>query len=92
MPFTCENRRYQTNVDKGFEHGPGNPRGSVFDTAVFENDGYSLWLEHVIEPKTGEEVFWLMWYDPSGNPTIRASGVFNRDDFKQIVGKLTEFV
>lgn len=89
MPFTNENSRYRTNVEKGHPHGVGQPRGSVFSEPIF-SDGYSLWLEHVIEPATGEEAYWLMWYDQNGRPTIKVSGVLSRDDLRNLAHKLIE--
>jgi hypothetical protein len=94
MSFTCGNRRYKTDTRKGYPHGPGRPLGSVFDTALVTNtdDGGTLWLEYVTEPKTGAEVFWLMWYHRSGGPAIRASGVLTRDGLKEISRKLSAFI
>lgn len=89
MPFTCENRRYCTNIAKGHPHGSGQPGGSVFPDPIFE-DGYSLWLEHVIEPATGDEAYWLMWYDKNGKPTLRSSGVLNKADLRVLANKLIE--
>lgn len=87
MAFTNENSRFRTNTTKGYSHGLGQPAGSVFPEPLF-NDGYTLWLEHVIEPKTGQESYWLMWYDPDGNPTIKVSGVMGRSDLKAIAERL----
>jgi hypothetical protein len=56
------------------------------------SNGWSLWLEHVIDKQNGNEMFWLMWYDPSGKPMIPMSGVFSRNDFEQMVGRLARFV
>ena len=80
VDYTCENRRYKTNVEKGHPHGDeSRARGSVTQKPLHEGSSYSLWLEHVIEKKTGKEVFWLMWYR-QGKPTIPASGVLDVDD------------
>ena len=89
MPFTNENSRFRTNTAKGYPHGPGRPAGSVFPTPLFD-DGYSLWLEHVIELATGSESYWLMWYDPQGKATIKISGVMGREDLKALAQKLIE--
>jgi hypothetical protein len=72
----------------GANHGKADTKGSVFPEAIFSGPDSSLWLEHVIEPKTGDKVFWLMWYDADGNPAIRASGVFNRTDLISLANKI----
>jgi len=88
--FTCANRRFQTNISKGHPHGVGNAGGSVFAQALV-NSGYSLWLEYV-SGKDGEEMFWLMWYDPDGSPTIPLSGVFEAPDIQEISRGLASFI
>ena len=88
--YTCSNSRYHTNTDKGSPHGVGNALGSVFPQALV-NTGYSLWLEHVLGPD-GEEVFWLMWYDQQGSPTIPLSGIFDGPDIQTISRGLASFI
>ncbi len=88
--YTCANRRYRTNTDKGHPHGTGQAKGSVFPQALV-NTGYSLWLEHVTGAE-GEEVFWLMWYDGQGSPTIPMSGVFDGPDIQTISRGLASFI
>jgi len=90
LNYTCENRRFQTNIDKGFAHGRGNAKGSVLENALFSDDknGYSMWLEHVIEKETDWEVYWLMWYDKHGTPTIPASSIFSKDDLLTFINKI----
>lgn len=56
-PFTCENKRFKTNVAKGYAHGQAAAKGSVFPTALISGSGYSLWLEHVVDKE--EESEWL---------------------------------
>lgn len=90
QPFTCANKRYQTNVSKGHPHGPGTAKGSVFPQALV-NTGYSLWLEHVLSTDD-EEAFWLMWYDGQGLPTIPMSGVFGASDIQEITRGLASFI
>jgi hypothetical protein len=93
LPFSCRNARYQTNTSKGYSHGTSTTRGSVFDRALLSHDDeYSLWLEHVVEIGSGEEVYWLMWYKSSGTPTIPLSGVFSRTELAELVKQLTTFV
>jgi hypothetical protein len=78
---------------KGFPHAPGAATvGSVLEGALIDYGDYSLWLEHVLEKDTGAEVYWLMWYDDQGCPTIPLSGVFGRDGLEQMAGRLTRFV
>lgn len=97
-PFTCENRRFQTDTTKGKPHGKdanGAKRadGSVFDGPLFDNGVASLWLEHVHDTHQPDGSFyWLMWYDARGNPTIPLSGVMSADDVREMAGLLTRFM
>ena len=56
------------------------------------NHGYSLWLEHVEEISTKDEVYWLMWYDGNGMPTIPMSGIFDKDELSEMTKQLASFV
>jgi hypothetical protein len=88
-PFTCANRRFRTHIEIGQPHGNGQAGGSVFPDPLVDNGGYTLWLEHVTE--VGDEdggLFWFMWYDQSGSPTIPASGVLNLDQIKEMTNRL----
>jgi len=84
--WLCHNRRFRTNTEKGHAHAPySNTRGSVFQEPLIESNGYTLWLEHVIEHESEDDDFyWLMWYDESGRCTIRASGVLTRDGLAKV--------
>ena len=95
IPFTCENRRFATNITMGFPHGPGQAIGSVIASPLItaaSNGGYSLWIEYLTDA-SGEmapgDVFWLMWYGPTGNPTIPASGVFDKKGLAEMIAALT---
>lgn len=92
QPFTCSNTRFETRTDKGEPHGPGNATGSVFGEAIIPGDGYTLWLEHVRDKSGGSDMFWMMWYDPEGTPTIPMSGVFSKDQLREMVSRLARFV
>ncbi len=93
VPFSCENRRYRTNISKGEPHSPlSQTRGSVFPAPLVEHGGYSLWLEHVQDLETGAELYWLMWYSADGIPTIPLSGVFDRTELSGMLGRLVGFV
>jgi hypothetical protein len=93
MPYTCENWAFKTNVSKGHAHGTfSQALGSVFDRPLISADGYSLWLEHVVEKANQQEVYWLMWYDRDGVPTIPLSGVFTKDNLQEMVSLLAGFV
>ncbi len=93
LDYTCENRRFRTNVAMNAETG-ARPRApaSVFRGPLIDHDGYSLWLEHVIEIATGERCYWLMWYDANGWPTIPLSGVLDRSEIPTMAGRLASFV
>lgn len=94
--FTCSNRRFYTNTAKGKRHGRGRAAGSVFGQPLVSSNGYTLWLEHVIERvkgrAQGKETFWLMWYDPDGSPTIPMSGVISVDQVKEMASRLSTFI
>lgn len=93
MPFTCSNRRYQTNITKGKSHGSGNAKGSVFkDALVVAQNDYTLWLEHVWDKTDKKETFWLMWYDPAGTPTIPLSAEISSEQVKKMASQLAEFI
>lgn len=90
--YTCENRRFVTNVSMGHPHGRSQAHGSVFGDPLITHGGYTLWLEHVQERATGERLYWLMWYDPQGMPTIPLSSVFDRQDLSNMLAQLADFV
>jgi hypothetical protein len=92
MRFFCKNRRFETDVSKGFPHY-GESKGSVFDGPLRRSGNYSLWLEHVIQPNDpDEELYWLMWYDQNGRPTIPESAVFNKADIQELLRNLGSLI
>jgi hypothetical protein len=90
--YTCKNVRFWTDTSKGKPHGPGQASGSVFDQPLVSGGGFSLWREHVVDRDGGWEPFWLMWYDANGDPTIPLSGVFDRDQLREMVSRLASFI
>lgn len=91
MAFTNKNSRYETDTTKGHPHGAGQPKGSVFDQPLFADpSGYTLWLEHVVEVKSGDETYWLMWYDGHGNPTTKVSGVIPKESLRDLGQRLIQ--
>ncbi len=92
--FTCENARFMTDRSQGHPHGPHTASGSVYPAAILgpPANQWSLWLEHIVEKQSRIQLFWLMWYDPTGKPMIPMSGVFSRADFEQMVGRLARLV
>lgn len=91
IPYSCGNRRYRTNIYKGMAHGSASTKGSVFSSPLV-NHGYSLWLEHVEEIETGNEVYWLMWYEANGIPTIPMSGIFDKSELLEMIKQLASFI
>jgi len=91
--FTCQNRRYMTDVTMGHPHGPaGSARGSVLNAPLFDFGDASIWLEHVVERSGAQEkCFWLMWYDAEGRPTIPLSGVFGAEQLQRAAAALQPF-
>jgi len=82
LDFTCENRRYRTNIQKGNPHSPlSSHLGNVFNEPLYNGGNVSLWLEHAIDNLGSSECYWLMWYDnTTGQPTIPLSGALNKDE------------
>lgn len=92
--FSCGNKRFWTNIGKGFPHGASSTRGSALKDPVIpanESGGYSLWLEHVVDANE-EELYWLMWYDENGKPTISMSAIFNKEELAAMLKQLVSFV
>ncbi|MGD0992539.1 MAG: hypothetical protein ABR998_08715 [Gemmatimonadales bacterium] len=85
LPFSCSNSAYRTNVSAGDRHGRSKTLGSVFAKPLVSAHGYTLWLEHVLESKTGEQLYWLMWYDRLGKPTVPMSSVFGKSDLRKML-------
>jgi hypothetical protein len=93
VSYTCENHGFRTNTSAGKPHGPlGTALGNVLSTPLIQGPDYSLWLEHVVETKTGRRCYWLMWYDSRGVPSIPISAVFERSDLSEMLRRLAEFV
>lgn len=91
VPFSCENRRFRTNLGAGEPHSPfSDSRGSAIAGPLVLHDGYSLWLEHVEEIESGVNLYWLMWYDNNGVPTIPLSGVFDETELKRMTTLLSK--
>lgn len=92
LNYTCANRRFRTDISKGQRHGRRSAnRGSVFETPLAESNGYSLWLEHVVDDSENE-YYWLMWYDDDGIPTIPLSGILSRDDIANMERLFASFI
>ena len=90
--YTCQNRRFGTDINKGFPHGNySQTLGSVFPEQLMESNGYTLWLEYVFD-ENDENLYWLMWYDSDGKPTIPLSAIFNNDDLGNMITQLTKFI
>lgn len=93
LDFSCQNAQFQTNTTKGESHGTyADTRGSVFDRPLADHDGYTLWLEHAISRRDGTELYWLMWYDSEGAPTIPLSGVMGKDEVAKMSALLASFI
>jgi hypothetical protein len=91
--FTCTNRGFETNLQKGKTHARRRAKGSVFRSPlVTTDDRYTLWLEHAINQRTRQQTYWLMWYDPNGVPTIPASSVIDATEIRELGKRLCDFV
>jgi hypothetical protein len=86
LNYTCENRRFLTNVHKGSRPKPRTSCGSAFRRSLYVHGDYSLWLEHVTDKTNPDDPrYWLMWYR-KGIPTVPLSSVFSRDDMRKMKG------
>jgi hypothetical protein len=93
LDYTCENARFRTNINMGEAHGDCPSRGSVFGEPLAQNDGYSLWLEHISDRRDSDaHYYWLMWYDERGHSTIPMSGVLNREHIANMQRLLVKFI
>ena len=93
VPFSCENSKFKTNLQKGNSHNPKSQTGgNVLESALLIDSEASLWLEHVIDKNTDDELYWLMWYNSSGFPIMPMSSVFNKNQLEEMVAGLTKFV
>jgi len=95
IDYSCGNKGFQTNISKGKSHGTTPTLGSVLGYPLVKNQfNQSLWLEHVVETKnpTGNEYYWLMWYNDKAQPTIPMSGVFEKSDLEKMLKGLANFV
>jgi hypothetical protein len=92
MPFENENSRFRTDTTKGHSHGTNPTRGSVFSGPISGAQGtdYTLWLEHAVEKKTGENLYWFVWYDPSGNCSTQTSAVLHKNDLIETAQRLLQ--
>ena len=91
--YTCENRKFHTDTNAGHPHGPNQAKGSVFTTPLYQAPTHSLWLEYLVDKDAGNwEPMWFMWYDGNGDPTIPASGAFDKSSLNDIVARLSAFI
>ncbi len=80
-------------MKKGQPHGTLSANlGSVFSQPLLNSNGSTLWLEHAVEKASQGECYWLMWYDDQGSPPLPMSAVFWKDDLRQMISLLTDFV
>jgi hypothetical protein len=93
LNYTCFNRAYSTNINKGFSHSNlSTTRGSVLENPLINSNGYTLWLEYVIDRDGDDDIYWLMWYDENGCPTMPMSAIFTRNDLANMISQLTNFI
>lgn len=89
MKYICENKRFKTDITKGFEHRPGiGHLGSVTDKPLYEDD-HSLFLEHVVDKINGNHCYWFMWYDQHGKSLLPASAVMDEQDILAVIKNLS---
>ena len=88
LRFTCTIGRRHTDITTGHEHGAGKARGSALEAPLVENGPLSLWLEHVVDEKTKERGYWLMWYR-AGKPAVSMTPMLNAADLRSVGTTLT---
>ncbi len=76
----------------GKPHGQSLVLGSVFDRELVSDNGSTLWLEHVESIPDGAKTYWLMWYDPTGMPTIPLSGALDKEQIQEMARQLASFL
>jgi len=85
LDFTCENHGYKTDITMGSNKGrKGSPGSALRSSLVEHTDGRSLWLEYVkgkVANNKKEQLFWFIWYDKDGKPTMNGGTVFSRTSF-----------
>lgn len=89
LNYTCTNNNFQTNINLGFHHGTNNTRGSVLNTPLHIDNECSLWIEHVTDHSNPRKrLYWLMWYNANGTPTINTSAIFDKNEVKALINNL----
>jgi hypothetical protein len=88
--FTSRNKRFGTDISRGYPHGPGRERGSVFAGPIADDGNFSLWLEHLTERGEPADAFWFFWYDKIGEPMILESAILRKKDLQEIFRRLAD--
>lgn len=82
--FTCSNKKFETNIEKGFE-------GSVTKNPIYKDKSVVLRLEYVREKKkTDNELFWFIWYNIDGTPKLIESAVFDKHILLKVLKNIKE--
>lgn len=93
LPFTCENRKYRTDITRGYAHDQNhNHLGSVTQEAIYDDgNGYTLWLEYVINVRNpNDRCMWFMWYDDNGLSTMPMSSVIDEADINEVIRNISQ--
>ncbi len=93
--FRMENQYFSTDSTKGYEHLPGQPKGSVFRGPACNPDaeGNNTWLEYVTDKRNPEdERFWFAIYDKDYEPTLKVSPIFKREDLETMLGRFAALI
>jgi hypothetical protein len=66
--------------------------GSVFDGPISGVPGkdYTLWLEHAVQKKDGEQLYWFVWYSSSGESSTQTTAVLSKDDILKTISQLVQ--
>ncbi|MBA3972510.1 MAG: hypothetical protein H0X46_10315 [Bacteroidetes bacterium] len=60
--------------------------GSVTAQPLYDDGDSSLFLEHVIDTKNNNKpVYWFMWYNGNGVPSLTMSSVIDEADIAQVI-------
>jgi hypothetical protein len=89
LNFTCQNSKYKTDINKGLEHEKGGSKGSVTSEALFKSEGYSLWLEYVVNVHDeDEQCYWFMYYK-DGLPIMPMSAVIDEETITKVINNIS---
>ena len=89
--FTSKNKRFGTDIGRGYPHGPGREKGSVFPGPIADDGNFSLWLEYLTERGKPADLVWFQWYNNRGKPMILESAILRKRDLQETFRRLADY-